>query len=463
MSVMRRSLTPPSIDAAEQQLDRAQQQRALGRAAASACRSARPRRSPRSSSSGTCACALAHVSWRGGRCTSSSSGTRSSADRRVDAVRQNASSVRSRRRSCSDVNLVGRVKSTARMRRRRCGARRLLGQPALARGVDERGDRVRAQDLAAARSMPHGLHRTRAATVGVLAAGLAHGHGARRDVDADRAAAVAAGLGRRRTGIRSAGELVAHGGLVALRRPRGVELDDGEHARAADQHGLEQRPAARRAPTTRSISSGTAWSANLHGSPAPRARRLRAARRAPARRCRAGGPAAPGRCTSPGRGDRARRRRRPRRRAHPSAPSSPPSSTGPRRASSCSTPPVVGHEQERDRAVLALDDEVGVEQQRDVAARSARSASTVSTIAPSMSVAVAGGRRLDLHAGHRAERVDVGACRRCCRSRISAETPNSVVGLDAQHAGTSASASSGVNEQQHGRRHVADDAEHDAR
>ena len=49
-------------------------------------------------------------------------GTRSSADRRVEAVRQNASSVRPSRRSWSGVNLLGRVKSTARMRRRRCGA-----------------------------------------------------------------------------------------------------------------------------------------------------------------------------------------------------------------------------------------------------------------------------------------------------------------------------------------------------
>ena len=67
----------------------------------------------------TWAWALDHVSWVE-LMTSSSSGTRSSADRRVDAVRQNASSERLRRRSCSEVNLVGRVKSTARMRRRRC-------------------------------------------------------------------------------------------------------------------------------------------------------------------------------------------------------------------------------------------------------------------------------------------------------------------------------------------------------
>ena len=39
----------------------------------------------------------------------------------------------------------------------------------------------------------------------------------------------------------------------------------------------------------------------------------------------------------------------------------------PSRASICSTPPCIRHEQERDRAVLALDDEVGVQQQRDVA------------------------------------------------------------------------------------------------
>ncbi len=69
---------------------------------------------------GTAWCALAQVSCEEVS-SSNSSGTRNSALRRVEAVRQNASSVRPRRRSCSAVNFVGRVKSTARMRRRRCG------------------------------------------------------------------------------------------------------------------------------------------------------------------------------------------------------------------------------------------------------------------------------------------------------------------------------------------------------
>ena len=160
---------------------------------------------------GTAACALAHVSWVLVS-TSSSSGTRSSADRRVDAVRQKASSVRPRRRSCSDVNFVGRVKSTARMRRRRCGAALLLGQPAFAGRVDERGDRVGAEDRSA-----HAATSTPRARRGSASAPPASRTVTRAsaDVDADRAAAVAAGLGRDHGDARG-GELVAHGGLVAL-------------------------------------------------------------------------------------------------------------------------------------------------------------------------------------------------------------------------------------------------------
>jgi hypothetical protein len=68
--------------------------------------------------SGTWPWALPQVSWVV-LSSSSSSGTRSSADRRVAAVRQKASIARLRRRSWSAVNFVGRVKSTGRMWRLR--------------------------------------------------------------------------------------------------------------------------------------------------------------------------------------------------------------------------------------------------------------------------------------------------------------------------------------------------------
>jgi hypothetical protein len=76
--------------------------------------------------------------------TSSSSGIRSSADSRVDAVRQNVSSARLIRelRRAREVDgahapLAGAV------------GRRLLGQATLLRRVDERRDRVGGEDLAA--------------------------------------------------------------------------------------------------------------------------------------------------------------------------------------------------------------------------------------------------------------------------------------------------------------------------
>ena len=176
---------------AEQQLDRAEQQRALGRRAASACRSARPRRSPAVEFDGTCACALAHVELGAASAPPSPAARAARRDRRVDAVRQNASSVRCSRRSCSDGELrrareVDRAHAAAPLRR---GL--LLGQPAFARRVDQRGDRVRAEDGSA-----HAAASTPPATSDLVdAAGLAHGHAPRADVDADRAAAVAAGLG----------------------------------------------------------------------------------------------------------------------------------------------------------------------------------------------------------------------------------------------------------------------------
>ena len=205
MSVMRRSLTPPSIDPPSSN----------SIAPSSSVLSVESSiRVPIGSTlkiaavefAGTAPCAFAHVSWVDVR-TSISSGTRSSADRRVEAVRQKASSVRCSRRVCSAVNLVGRVKSTARMRRRRCGRGLLLGQPALTGRVHKGRDRVRAEDRAA--------HATSLGEHAVGAAGLAHGHLACAHEDADRAAAVAAGLGRHDRDP-GGGELVAYGGLVAL-------------------------------------------------------------------------------------------------------------------------------------------------------------------------------------------------------------------------------------------------------
>ena len=177
---------------AEQQLDRAQQQRALGREQHPRAdrldledRRGRVRRAPR------------RARWPTSAATRSAPRTPAAPaarrDRRVDAVRQNASSVRPRRRSCSEVNLVGRVKSTARMRRRRCGAGFSSGR---------RPSRAASTSAAIASSLRTGppalTPRTPAAaderaprrppasrTVTRL----------RADVDADRAPAIPAGLG----------------------------------------------------------------------------------------------------------------------------------------------------------------------------------------------------------------------------------------------------------------------------
>ena len=80
----------------------------------------------------------------------------------------------------------------------------------------------------------------------------------------------------------------------------------------------------------------------------------------------------------------------------------------PSRASSSPTPSSDGHEHERDRAVLALDRAARSRASARRRRRAAWPASTVATIAPSMSVAVCGGVGLDRDAGHRGQRVDVG-------------------------------------------------------
>ena len=120
MSVMRRSFSPPLIDPPSSS-SIAPSTRLVSAASSIRVSIGCTSKIADSELGGTCVWALAHVSWVLVS-SSSSSGTRSSADRRVDAVRQNASSVRRSRRSCSAVNFVGRVKSTARIRRRRWGA-----------------------------------------------------------------------------------------------------------------------------------------------------------------------------------------------------------------------------------------------------------------------------------------------------------------------------------------------------
>ena len=120
MSVMRRSLTPPSIDPPSSS-SIAPSSSVLSVESSIRVPIGSTTKIADVEDAGTAWCALVHVSCEDVS-SSNSSGTRSSALRRVEAVRQNASSVRPRRRSCSAVNFVGRVKSTARMRRRRCGA-----------------------------------------------------------------------------------------------------------------------------------------------------------------------------------------------------------------------------------------------------------------------------------------------------------------------------------------------------
>ena len=171
--------------------------------------------------------------------TSSSSGIRSSALRRVAAVRENVSSARLIRRSWSVVNFVGRVKSTVRMRRWRArSARRLLGQPAVLRGLDERRDRIRGQDLAAHAATRAGIRRVQR---DLLVAGRARRDRLAADRHADRAAARAARV-RRGDGDAQPGELRAHGFFVALADLHGGAAAELEHAGAADEHRLERDP-----------------------------------------------------------------------------------------------------------------------------------------------------------------------------------------------------------------------------
>ena len=165
------------------------------------------------------------------------------------------------------------------------------------------------------------------------------------------------------------------------------------------------------------------------------------------------------RCTSrvPARPARGRARSTPR--ARPSAPwSRHRPSAQPEPREELVDAALVGHEQEGDRAVLALDHQVRVEQQRDVA-REGGVARTLATIAPSMSVAVAGG-------------VGSSSMPVIEPSALMYDAPTMLpISPRAERANSSpgsrpsmrhmVSASAG-GEQQHGAAHVALDAEHDA-
>ena len=224
----------------------------------------------------------------------------------------------------------------------------------------------------------------------LLPPGGLDGHAPVADVHADRAPALAAGLGgARRDAARGS----------SARTARLVACADVEAAAAPSRTCSRRRRARPRGRCGRAPSA-------LHRRRAAPARRGR-------RTCRARPPSAwpgePGSMTwarpatrrpavdqreadaraQADRDERRRRRRRPR--ARPSGPWSRPCPRAQAQAGEqLVDAAALGHEQEGDRAVLALDREVGVEQQRDVVAR--RSAGrTVATIAPSMSVADCGG------------------------------------------------------------------------
>ena len=92
----------------------------------------------------------------------------------------------------------------------------LLGQPAFTGRVDERRDRVGAEDGSAALTHAAASDGIAGTQVVLDAAGLAHGDPARADVDADRAARASPPVSDAIDADARGVELVAHGGLVAL-------------------------------------------------------------------------------------------------------------------------------------------------------------------------------------------------------------------------------------------------------
>ena len=305
--------------------------------------------------------------------------------------------MRPRRRSCSEVNLVGRVKSTARMRRRRCGA-----------GFSSGSRPSRAASTSAAIASGSGPGRScrdlhAAGHEDLLgAAGLAHGHASRVDVDADRAAALAAGLGgdRRDPQRPRAGR---------ARRPRCAGRPRAWRwpANISRRRPARRRAAARRPPAAhdRSISAGTATSANLTGR-----RRVAAA----------GGQHDVG---QPGDAEPASSSARPMHEPRPRDTSTSPATaeaasspmrtivsaiaTDPGRASSWSTPPASG----TSRNETEQSSPSTTSSESSSSATSPAPARSASTVCDDRAEHVGGRRRrrrLERHAGHRRERADVG-------------------------------------------------------
>ena len=196
-------------------------------------------------------------------------------------------------------------------------------------------------------------------------AGRARRHAAAIDGHAHGAPARPAGLGR---GDRDPQprELARAPRRRCAGRPRGRSPPKREHARAAHEDGLDARSGARRARRPRP--AAPARRCRRTSRDRPRGPRPRAARRGRGRR------------RPPCRSIRARPMHEPR----PSETSTSPAARGgrelahadhglghhqsprPRRVRSSFTPPLRRDEQEGDRAVLALDREVGVEHERDV-------------------------------------------------------------------------------------------------
>ncbi len=168
--------------------------------------------------------------------TSSSNGERSSAERRVDAVRQKVSWARSKRRCWSGASLTGRVKSISRTRRgRRVGAAAFAGtSPSLAAATSSaicsgvRTSVIRASSRGREDLDPGGAR-------------LVDRDEPVRHVHADRAALLAAGRSCAH-GDAEAPELGTGGLLVATADVEAVRGAEREHAGAADEHGLQPRP-----------------------------------------------------------------------------------------------------------------------------------------------------------------------------------------------------------------------------
>ena len=248
----------------------------------------------------------------------------------------------------------------------------LLGQAALLRGVDERRDRVGGEDLAAHAAHPHRRSARRdGAAHAPSAPGRRDGHapGCRASTRTVRPAR-AAGVGRGDGDAQRARAPRARPRRCARRR-RGRRRREREHAGAADEHGLEARCGARRAATIvgdQRVDRGVGELAGRRrvapddggqhdvgqaGDGRPAVEQREADARAQAERDEHVARAPAETANSPIRTMVSAMRYDPR----------------PRRARSSSHAAARRDEQEGDRAVLALDREVGVQHERDVVAR----------------------------------------------------------------------------------------------